>query len=81
MSDGYKPALATVFMSLKQDRSAISEILCEKDIDRNDPVIESWIKSRNHKKTYSKRSYKAIIVDSPVRFGALNIGKIKCTFK
>jgi hypothetical protein len=33
MSDGYKPTLAIVFMSFKQDRSTISEILREKDID------------------------------------------------
>ncbi len=33
MSDGYKPTLAIVFMSFKQDRSAISEILRKKDID------------------------------------------------
>ncbi len=33
MSDGFKPTLAIVFMSFKQDRSAISEILREKDID------------------------------------------------
>lgn len=33
MSDGYKPTLGIVFMSFKQDRSAISEILHEKDID------------------------------------------------
>ncbi len=33
MSDNYKPTLAVVFISIKQDRKAVSEILSQKGID------------------------------------------------
>lgn len=33
MSDGFKPTLAIVFISIKQDRNAVCEILRNKDID------------------------------------------------
>lgn len=33
MADGFKPTLAIIFLSVKQDRRAVSEILNRKDID------------------------------------------------
>ena len=33
IADGFKPTLAIVFMSIRQDRKAISEMLKQQDID------------------------------------------------